>query len=109
MAAAESSRVPEGARPRPAAGRRSPRGPELSSPLGGTRMGAMRVSAARTAAGLWLALMAPTATAGVRLELSSELRDGGAGAAPVPEHFLGWIDGGRRPARPTPPRGALAG
>ena len=72
-------------------------------------MGAMRVSAVRTAAGLWLALVAPTATAGVRLELSSELRDGGAGAATVPEHFLVWIDGGRLAAEPTQPGGALAG
>ena len=72
-------------------------------------MGAIRVSAARTSAGLWLALMAPTATAGARLELSSELRDSGAGAATVPEHFLVWIDGGRLAAEPTQPGGALAG
>jgi hypothetical protein len=72
-------------------------------------MRTIRVYAARVAACVAIALAAPAATAGVRLELSSEPRAGGSGTAAAPEHFVVWIDGGRLAAEPAKPGGSLAG
>jgi len=79
-------------------------------------MAAIRERAARAAAGLTLVgtlvvalAAAPAATAGVRLELSSETRAAGSGGAAAPQHFVVWIDGARLAAEPARPGGPLAG